>query len=122
MKQIFLLLAFMGLLLTGCAEAEQNIDKTAQEAKSLLDNLGNNAEELIGISKDKLKNSDETISKLKNVIDKVAEKTKGINQRVENDPELKNKLNDMKNTLENDATDIIKELEGIFKDLQDDKK
>jgi|GEM_PF-3929452 len=128
MKKVLLLLAFMsfGLMLQSCGtDGEQNIDKTAQEAKNFLDEFGNKAGDILEISKDKLENSDETISKLKQVIDKVAAKTKGVSNKIENDPDLKQKLMDTKNTIETDATDIIKDLESIlneFIETKDSKK
>lgn len=114
-------LAFTGCVMEG--ENDPNIEKSAEKAKTLIEQLTTKA-------KDVLDNKDGELDKVKELIDNIAEKSKEVAEKVkEKGPELKEKIDsikndpDLKNKLENfkgDAGELLKELEGILKDAVND--
>ncbi len=118
MKKILLLLALATALFVGCTEAEtKEIDKAAEEVKSLLDKHGKDVSGFIERNRDKLENSEETIGKLKDLIDKVADKTKEVSKEA-NKNGLRDQLEDTKNLIEKEGGGLLKELEGILKEFE----
>lgn len=103
MKNILhLSILLFGLFLIGCegepATQNQKIDVSADEAKEAIDDLANQAKKFL---------DGDGIDKLKNVIDNVADKGKGITA----DSKIwKEKLNDIKN--DEDLKALLKEFEG----------
>lgn len=127
MKKLFFLFAFV--LFIGCAEENQtppkDIDQAAERAKDGVDKI---ADKLRNI----LDNSDGEMDKFKEIIDKIADKSKDVKQvvdnnkgkwkeevdRITNDPKFKEKIEGLKS----EGGDILKELEGLVKEISEDLK
>lgn len=127
MKNIFFLFAFV--LFIGCAEENQtppkDIDETAERAKDWIDKASAKARDI-------LDNSDGEIDKFKEIIDKIADKSKDVKEvvsknkdkwkeevdRITSDPKFKEKMDNLKS----EGGDILKELEGLVKDIGQDLK
>ena len=108
------------LLFIGCFEEgpdqDKKIDKTAQDAKDILEQLSVKAKEFL--------DDEQNVEKLKEAIDEIAAKSKDMQKNSEvwkekieelkKDPEIREILEKHKG----DAEELGKRLEEIFKDIE----
>jgi len=115
MKKLLLLLSFPMLLLTSCAGGDAEIDKTAQDFKKIIEEVGGKAEKVIDKVDEKMQNKEETISTFKGLVDDLAKKAKEVNKIIKEDTAFVEKIKGATKNLEK----TIKEIEGV---IQEDAK
>lgn len=112
MKKLLLLLSFTMFFFTGCLEGDAEIDKTAQDLKKIIEEVGGKAEKVVDKVDEKLQNKEETISTFKDLVDDLAKKAKEVNKIITEDTAFVDKIKGATK----DLGKTIKELEEVIQE------
>ena len=117
MKKLLFLLGFSVFLFSSCAEGDAEIDKTAQDIKRILEEVGGKTDRVIDKVDEKLENKEETIATFKDLIDDLAQKAKEVNKTIKEDTAFLDKLKNASKDLEK----TIKDIEEVLKEEEVEK-